>query len=145
MGSVKNLSIIEEPTESKAGVGIFEFSDRYSVFDWGDYYGLHNYILMQFTGLHDKNGKEIYEGDVVLADMGLIQREQKKVAWGGHWDYAGFGLHGKRKEEMIQKWGEHPYTWDALNPELARACEIIGNIYENPELCEQSVNKEKRG
>ncbi len=36
MGSVKNLSVIEEPTESKSGVGLFEFSDRYSVFDWGE-------------------------------------------------------------------------------------------------------------
>ncbi len=36
MGSVKNLSVIEEPTESKSGVGFFEFSDRYSVFDWGE-------------------------------------------------------------------------------------------------------------
>jgi len=36
MGSVKNLSVAEEPTESKLGSGFFEFSDRYSVFDWGE-------------------------------------------------------------------------------------------------------------
>ncbi len=36
MGSVKNLSVIEEPTEGKSGIGLFEFSDRYSVFDWGE-------------------------------------------------------------------------------------------------------------
>jgi len=36
MGSVKNLSVIEEPTESESGFGLFEFSDRYSVFDWGE-------------------------------------------------------------------------------------------------------------
>ncbi len=36
MGSVKNLSVFKEPTESKSGVGFFEFSDRYSVFDWGE-------------------------------------------------------------------------------------------------------------
>jgi phosphoribosylaminoimidazole-succinocarboxamide synthase len=36
MGSVKNLFVIEEPTESKSGLGFFEFSDRYSVFDWGE-------------------------------------------------------------------------------------------------------------
>ena len=36
MGSVKNLTVIEEPTRDKLGLGFFEFSDRYSVFDWGE-------------------------------------------------------------------------------------------------------------
>lgn len=35
MGSVKDLTIIEEPTKNELGTGFFEFSDRYSVFDWG--------------------------------------------------------------------------------------------------------------
>jgi phosphoribosylaminoimidazole-succinocarboxamide synthase len=36
MGSVKDLSIIEAPTDNKCGSGFFTFSDRYSVFDWGE-------------------------------------------------------------------------------------------------------------
>jgi phosphoribosylaminoimidazole-succinocarboxamide synthase len=36
MGSVKDLKIIEKATESKSGVGQFYYSDRYSVFDWGE-------------------------------------------------------------------------------------------------------------
>ncbi|MEF8832735.1 MAG: phosphoribosylaminoimidazolesuccinocarboxamide synthase [Candidatus Thermoplasmatota archaeon] len=36
MGSVKDLEIIKEPTEDEEGVGVFEFSDRYSVFDYGE-------------------------------------------------------------------------------------------------------------
>lgn len=36
MGSVKDLEIIEKPTAEKMGVGRFHFSDRYSVFDWGE-------------------------------------------------------------------------------------------------------------
>ncbi len=35
MGSVKNLSVTEKPTENKSGVGVFEFTDDYSVFDYG--------------------------------------------------------------------------------------------------------------
>ncbi|MCH7567968.1 MAG: phosphoribosylaminoimidazolesuccinocarboxamide synthase [Nanoarchaeota archaeon] len=35
MGSVKDLTITTEPTEAYFGEGIFEFSDRFSVFDWG--------------------------------------------------------------------------------------------------------------
>ncbi len=36
MGSVKDLEIIEEPSKDEEGVGVFEFSDRYSVFDYGE-------------------------------------------------------------------------------------------------------------
>jgi phosphoribosylaminoimidazole-succinocarboxamide synthase len=36
MGSVKDLKVIEKPTASEMGVGRFSFSDRYSVFDWGE-------------------------------------------------------------------------------------------------------------
>lgn len=35
MGSVKDLEVIEPPTEESPGHGVFHFSDRYSVFDWG--------------------------------------------------------------------------------------------------------------
>jgi len=36
MGSVKDLTVIEKPTDDELGSGFFEFSDRYSVFDWGE-------------------------------------------------------------------------------------------------------------
>jgi phosphoribosylaminoimidazole-succinocarboxamide synthase len=36
MGSVKDLQVIEKPTADTMGVGRFHFSDRYSVFDWGE-------------------------------------------------------------------------------------------------------------
>ena len=36
MGSVKDLKIVEQALENKMGIGQFRFSDRYSVFDWGE-------------------------------------------------------------------------------------------------------------
>src|SRR5208283_2683767 len=36
MGSVKDLEVIKKPTRQAMGVGRFRFSDRYSVFDWGE-------------------------------------------------------------------------------------------------------------
>ncbi|MDI6846816.1 MAG: phosphoribosylaminoimidazolesuccinocarboxamide synthase [Candidatus Bathyarchaeia archaeon] len=36
MGSVKDLEVIKKPTEDAMGIGRFHFSDRYSVFDWGE-------------------------------------------------------------------------------------------------------------
>ena len=65
--------------------------------------------LMQFTGLKDKNGKEIYEGDVVVADVG----------------------YGTFNAEV--KW-MHAIQLYPFNHSDPSECEIIGNIYENPEL-----------
>ncbi|MGB8781199.1 MAG: phosphoribosylaminoimidazolesuccinocarboxamide synthase, partial [Candidatus Bathyarchaeia archaeon] len=36
MGTVKDLETIREPTQDSMGTGRFHFSDRYSVFDWGE-------------------------------------------------------------------------------------------------------------
>jgi phosphoribosylaminoimidazole-succinocarboxamide synthase len=36
MGSVKDLEVIQKPTLTEMGIGRFVFSDRYSVFDWGE-------------------------------------------------------------------------------------------------------------
>jgi uncharacterized phage protein (TIGR01671 family) len=69
--------------------------------------------LMQFTGLHDKNGKEIYEGDIV-GNFG-----QPLVVM---WDYDGYALF-----DRIQGVGVREASLDD-------DCEVIGNIYENAEL-----------
>ncbi len=73
--------------------------------------------VMQFTGLKDKNSVEIYEGDVLShSKQGLCV-----VKYGNkHFDYAGFTL--ENTEGMINT---------LQNPHIY---EVIGNIYENPEL-----------
>lgn len=76
-------------------------------------------ILMQFTGLLDKNGKEIYEGDIVKADNLICKIEWKKYYWAASW---------KDKRGMIG------------SPSIDfRNLEIIGNIWENPELLENNL------
>ena len=83
----------------------------------GDGYIVGGFELMQFTGLKDKNGKEIYEGDLVRYQWGIAE----KVTSIGKVEYLvdGFTLEPRR----------YPiYLKDAFEKE------VVGNIYENPEL-----------
>ena len=89
-------------------------------------------ILMQFTGLQDKNGKEIWEGDIVeITSHNPYWRA--KVEWGGKWGARGFVLTG------IKPFANHrvEYSNDSLNETWENNyIKILGNIYENPELLE---------
>lgn len=73
-----------------------------------------NYELMQYTGLKDKNGREIYEGDIVKNEYGKVMEVQydPRSAAFGVGDYY-FGTIGSGK-----------------------TLEVIGNIFDNPELLE---------
>ncbi len=75
-------------------------------------------IPMQFTGLQDKNGEEIYEGDILtLPNMGKGTIE---------WYHCGFIL--RLQSEII---------WQELLFNVVGHYTIIGNIYQNPELIKQ--------
>ena len=78
--------------------------------------------LMQYTGLKDKNGKEIYEGDIVYVEAVAYGRDMNAMIF---WKDGGFWLRWEDGyESYLQDWVK----------ELAKSAEVIGNIYENPEL-----------
>jgi uncharacterized phage protein (TIGR01671 family) len=74
---------------------------------------------MQFTGLKDKKGKEIYEGDIIIGDS--YGEYPLIIKWDN--EYTGFYCHDPK--------GDYD---DHLNMQEAVNGEVIGNIYENPEL-----------
>lgn len=100
---------------------------------------------MQFTGLHDKNGKEIYEGDIVKGSYFIGEKEWDSVRgevklgrFISSGDGQGFGC-----DEIMGFFIDGTLTNDdqeyGRSKSLAEweSIEIIGNIYENPDLLKE--------
>ena len=88
-----------------------------------------NYKVMQYTGLKDKNGKEIYEGDIISYKALKEKRKDKifrnVIEWANYSGTLGWIIRGNDKRVYI------PLN---SNQVFNHNIEIIGNIYENPEL-----------
>jgi len=96
------------------------------------------YILLQFTGLHDKNGKEIWEGDIVryYGILPLTLNTHPEGFMEVVYDEGYFGVkdlgtsHGRVANVCF------------VNPDDWYEVTVVGNIYENPELLKDIENAE---
>lgn len=84
-------------------------------------YDFDDIVLMQSTGLKDKNGKEVFVGDIIKCTRGCLHEVYIEKEYGG--TYCG-GMPAVYLKDLREgyAWTEHE--------------EIIGNIYENPDLLE---------
>ncbi|WP_248847103.1 YopX family protein [Lactiplantibacillus plantarum] len=79
--------------------------------------------LLQFTGLKDVNGKDIYEGDILRTKAGLIQIVEQGILETDREDIiSGFYANNLSDDKP------HTFSYDD---------EVIGNAHENPELLEE--------
>ncbi|EAC5051991.1 hypothetical protein EPB48_13560 [Listeria monocytogenes] len=98
----------------KDAVGVSGCGDPYCTM-CDDWYNFDDVLLMQYTGLKDKNGKKLFEGD---------------LCWDEHNE-----CYGVVKFEE----GKFLYAWENIAEDLqevADGIEICGNIHENPDLSE---------
>jgi len=127
-----------EYMHSNVQSAVYEDPDEWTEFN--TVLGLERFEVMQYTGLKDKNGKEIYEGDILTSSEYPFQDD-------GEYNYHG-----------VVEWGEEEAAYyltkhlanknrrgishgisEMLGQEDMSTFEIIGNIYENPELLEATA------
>ena len=82
--------------------------------------------VCQFTGIYDKNGRKIFEGDIVNFYNGDGEFSPYEVRW--------------QDSAFLVLMNGKPNLFDVLDDFFSRRCEIIGNIYDNPELLEVKQN-----
>jgi uncharacterized phage protein (TIGR01671 family) len=99
-------------------------------FSWLDQWDKDRYVLMQYTGLKDTNGKEIYEGDICKGEY-----------WGKCVIEFGMGGEGEPADHVGSYCGwcyrELPSRLNECTGFTGCDLEIIGNIYENKELLKE--------
>ena len=113
---VRNIDFISEMVQIK-------YQANYGVRE------LENVILMQFTGLQDENGVDIYEGDIINLSYEYFDGHfrDNEIVGKVYFEDSSFRMSYKKYDEIRE--------WRIDEPEIL-SIEVIGNIYENPELLE---------
>ena len=121
-----SLCRMYQPDEVMVGNGNIWIIDEDAVA--GEWIVNNDLNLMQSTGLFDKDGQEIFEGDVIstYTDNLIIKRD----------NLLGFYVEVDEKREYFAEIVDIEYL-DLFAKDFGVAVKVLGNIYENPELLER--------
>lgn len=121
------LRVVNEIEEGKFEIKEFKPHMEYESFIS---YILADAEILRPTGLKDRNGKDIYEGDIVKTHEGYLM----KVIWND----SGFKLmfKFKRTYQGEEYWETRKDISLNGSDDKRWGCEVVGNIYENPTLLE---------
>jgi uncharacterized phage protein (TIGR01671 family) len=84
--------------------------------------------VMQHTGLNDKNNKPIFESDVVLIHPDKVEKRVVEYGMQNIDAYVGYGWN------LWSGYNDEGNGYEPNDKELVRSFEVIGNVYEHPEL-----------
>ena len=118
------LKCYDNEFDNDRGCGLIDLNERINE-------GYRDIIFMQFTGLKDSNGKEIYEGDIVLCSADYCGEIKAIIAYDE--TIGSFVLKDKKGSSFILYKDERK-TYHYSIENVWEDIEVIGNIYENPEL-----------
>jgi uncharacterized phage protein (TIGR01671 family) len=110
-GGAEMITDIDKIEEILGDISIFQGEDH-----------IDRYIFIQYTGLKDTSGKEIYEGDVI--EIEYLSRENKGEIGFVRYFHSGFMFENKE--------GDLLPLYDLSGDTISEI--VLGNIYENPEL-----------
>jgi hypothetical protein len=111
---------------------VMDSSDYRKHSNFFDAFQMH-YPVMQYTGLKDSKGQEIYEGDILAEpskDKDLYMRIIFRQGCFGYWADPDFWVELGRNHHYFD------LTENSKHPEQSTVLDVSGNIYENPELLE---------
>ena len=117
----KRMSIVDRIYIDTKGVRLYD--------DFGEYWRDFSEIeLMQSTGLFDKNGQEIFEGDILTDGHtpGILRNHQA----------LGFYMVDEKEKERFLSDTVDTEGFEEAKEFMGNSIEIIGNVYQNPELLE---------